>query len=227
MSLVNLHLSVEDTGIGIPEGEKQRIFEAFTQISGQSIKKYGGTGLGLSITRKLVEMMNGKISVESEAGKGSSFHIEFAHVQIVDIEPLPEETDSSHFWKYKFVNTTILFVNDSETNRSLLKEMLSKAGIRVFLAKNGYEALMICKLEKPDLIITDLAMPVMDGYETSIKLKEDVKTADIPIIAFSAANGEDCPENNEFDAIVMKPVNIASLLSAISQFVHQKEDGIP
>ena len=227
MSLVNLHLSVEDTGIGIPEGEKQRIFDAFTQISGQSIKKYGGTGLGLSITRKLVEMMNGKISVESEAGKGSSFHIEFAHVQIVDIEPLPEETDSSHFWKYKFVNTTILFVNDSETNRFLLKEMLSKAGIRVFLAKNGYEALMICKLEKPDLIITDLAMPVMDGYETSIKLKEDVKTADIPIIAFSAANGEELSENNEFDAIVMKPVNIASLLSAISQFVHQKEDGIP
>ena len=142
------------------------------------------------------------------------------------IEPLPEETDSSHFWKYKFVNTTILFVNDSETNRFLLKEMLSKAGIRVFLAKNGYEALMICKLEKPDLIITDLAMPVMDGYETSIKLKEDVKTADIPIIAFSAANGEELPENNEFDAIVMKPVNIASLLSAISQFVHQKGDGL-
>ena len=84
MCLVDLHLSVEDTGIGIPESEKQRIFEAFTQISGQSIKKYGGTGLGLSITRKLVEMMNGKISVESEAGKGSSFYIEFAHVQIVE-----------------------------------------------------------------------------------------------------------------------------------------------
>ena len=85
MSSVDLHLSVEDTGIGIPESEKEKIFEAFTQISGQSIKKYGGTGLGLSITKKLVEMMNGKISIESEVGKGSIFHVEFANVQIVDI----------------------------------------------------------------------------------------------------------------------------------------------
>ena len=226
ISLVNLHLSVEDTGIGIPEGERQRIFEAFTQISGQSIKKYGGTGLGLSITKKLVEMMNGKISVESEAGKGSLFHVEFTNVQIVDIEPLPEETDSSHFWKYKFVDTTILFVNDSETNRFLLKEMLSKAGIRVLLAKNGYEALQICKLKKPDLIITDLAMPVMDGFETSVKLKGNMETSNIPIIALSAANLEEFPEGHEFDALIMKPVNIASLLSAISQFIAQKEDEI-
>ena len=98
----NLHLSVEDTGIGIPEVEKEKIFEAFTQISGQSIKKYGGTGLGLSITKKLVEIMNGKISVESEVDKGSIFHIEFSNVQIVDIESLPEETDNSYFWNYKF-----------------------------------------------------------------------------------------------------------------------------
>lgn len=226
INLVNLHLSVEDTGIGIPEGEKQRIFEAFTQISGQSIKKYGGTGLGLSITKKLVEMMNGQIVVESEVGIGSTFHIEFANVQIVDIEPLPEETDSSHFWKYKFVNTTILFVNDSETNRLLLKEMLSKAGIHVLPAKDGYEAIEICKLERPDLIITDLAMPVMDGYGTPTKLKRNMETSNIPIIALSAANVEELPQDNEFDAIIMKPVNIASLLSAISQFVHQIDDGI-
>ena len=105
---VDLRLSIEDTGIGIPESEKERIFQAFTQISGQSIKKYGGTGLGLSITKKLVEMMNGKISLESEVGKGSLFLVEFAHVQIVDIESLPEETDCSYYWKYKFLSTTIL-----------------------------------------------------------------------------------------------------------------------
>lgn len=106
MSRIDLHLSVEDTGIGIPESEKEKIFEAFTQISGQSVKKYGGTGLGLSITKKLVEMMNGKISIESEVGTGSIFHIEFANVQIVNIESLPEETDSAYFLTYKFANIT-------------------------------------------------------------------------------------------------------------------------
>ena len=99
MRHVDLHLSIEDTGIGIPENEKERIFQAFTQISGQSIKKYGGTGLGLSITKKLVEMMNGKISLKSEVGKGSQFLVEFTNVQIVDVQLLPEETESSYYWK--------------------------------------------------------------------------------------------------------------------------------
>lgn len=81
-NLVDLHFSIEDTGIGIPEREQERIFEAFTQISGQNSKKFGGTGLGLSITKKLVEMMNGRISLESEEGKGSIFHVKFENVQI-------------------------------------------------------------------------------------------------------------------------------------------------
>ena len=118
---VDLHLSIEDTGIGIPENEKERIFQAFTQISGQSIKKYGGTGLGLSITKKLVEMMNGKISLESEVDKGSLFLLEFANVQIVDVQSLPEETECSYYWKYKYLGTTILVVDDNETHRYFLK----------------------------------------------------------------------------------------------------------
>ncbi|MCQ6277117.1 response regulator [Bacillus sp. V3B] len=222
MSSVDLHLSVEDTGIGIPETETEKIFEAFTQISGQSIKKYGGTGLGLSITQKLVEMMNGKISIESEVGKGSIFHIEFANVQIATTESLPEEMDSSYFWKYKFANETILIVDDIETNRFLLKELLSKAGIRVILAENGDEALKACELEKPGLIITDLVMPVMDGFEFSTKLKENLETREIPIIALSASTLQDLPEGSEFDEYLMKPVNTAQLLRKISQFIHKE-----
>ena len=114
---VDLRLSIEDTGIGIPKNEKERIFQAFTQISGQSIKKYGGTGLGLSITKKLVEMMNGKISLESEVDKGSLFLVEFANVQIVDVQSLPEETESSYYWKYKHLGTTILVVDANESHR--------------------------------------------------------------------------------------------------------------
>jgi len=221
MSSVVLHLSVEDTGIGIPESEKEKIFEAFTQISGQSIKKYGGTGLGLSITKKLVEMMNGKISIESIVGKGSIFHLEFANVQIAATESLPETTDSSYFWKYKFANETILVVDDIETNRFLLKELLSKAGFRVILAENGYEALKACELAKPDLIITDLIMPVMDGFEASTKLKENPETRDIPIIALSASTSQNLPEGS-FDDYLMKPVNADQLLGKIAHFIHKE-----
>jgi two-component system, sensor histidine kinase and response regulator len=96
ISSVDLHFSVEDTGIGIPESEKEKIFEAFTQISGQSIKKYGGTGLGLSITNKLVEMMNGKIDLESTVGKGSIFSVIFANVQIPSTGLIPEEISDSY-----------------------------------------------------------------------------------------------------------------------------------
>ena len=99
---VDLHFSIEDTGIGIPENEKERIFLAFTQISGQSIKKYGGTGLGLSITKKLVEMMDGKISLKSEVGKGSQFDVKFTHVQIVDVQSLSAETECSYDRKNKY-----------------------------------------------------------------------------------------------------------------------------
>ena len=218
VSSVDLHLFVEDTGIGIPDSEKERIFQAFTQISGQSIKKYGGTGLGLSITKKLVEMMNGKISLESEVGKGSLFHVKFSNIQVVDIESLPEVKESLYFWKYKFVNNTILIVDDIETNRYLLKEYLSKIGIRVLLAENGYKALEVCEMKKPDLIIMDADLPLMDGVKASTRLKENPETSHIPIIALST----DHTENHEFDDYIVKPVNIAQLLCKITPFI-QKE----
>ena len=100
-------------------------------------------------------MMNGKISLESEVGKGSQFLVKFAHVQIVDIESLSEETECSYYWKYKFVSTTILILDDNETHRYFLKDLLSTIGIRVLLAENGCKALKVCELEKPDLIISE------------------------------------------------------------------------
>ena len=216
---VDLHLSIEDTGIGIPENEKERIFQAFTQISGQSIKKYGGTGLGLSITKKLVEMMNGKISLESEVDKGSLFLLEFANVQIVDVQLLPEETESSYYWKYKHLGTTILVVDDNESHRIFLKELLSSIGIHVLQAESGCEALKVCELEKPDLIISELVMPLMDGMDVFTKLKQNPLTSEIPIIALSS----DLPETSKFDGYLNKPVNIDQLLCKISPFLQKKD----
>ncbi|MFJ8234229.1 ATP-binding protein [Ureibacillus sp. NPDC094379] len=221
-NVINLHLFVEDTGIGIPELEKEKIFKAFTQISGQSIKKYGGTGLGLSITKKLVEIMNGKITVESEVGKGSTFHIEFTDVLITDLESLPEDTDNSFFCKYNFEGTTILVVDDIETNRSLLVEYLSKTGSRVLVAEHGWEALQISEMEKPDLIITDLIMPVMNGLEAITRLRENPVISHIPVIALSATDSQDVPEIRKFDGYLMKPVNIVQLFDTVSSFLQTK-----
>lgn len=218
-SSIDLQISVEDTGIGIPKSEQQRIFEAFTQISGQSIKKYGGTGLGLSITKKLVETMYGTISVQSEVGKGSTFLIQFPNVQVAATETLPEETDLAIYWKNKLSDETILVVDDIETNRYLIKEWLTSFGIQVVLAGNGQEALKVCEVEKPDLIITDLVMPVMDGFETALKLKENPDTCNIPIIALSASILSDIPEGS-FDDYLIKPINIGLLLKKIAKHLH-------
>ena len=218
-SSIDLQLSVEDTGIGIPESEQKRIFEAFTQISGQSIKKYGGTGLGLSITKKLVETMNGTISVQSKAGKGSTFLVQFINVQVAATGTLPEETNLSIYWKNKFSDETILVVDDIETNRYLIKEWLTSFGLRVMLAANGHEALKACETKKPDLIITDLVMPIMDGFETALKLKENPETYNIPIIALSASNHVDIPEGT-FDDYLIKPINIGQLVKTITKHLH-------
>ena len=218
---IDLQLTVEDTGIGIAASETKRIFEPFTQISGQSIKKYGGTGLGLSITKKLVEMLNGTLSVESAQGKGSTFYIEFPNVQIAATDSIPNETEDFYFWKYSFTGETILVVDDVETNRYLLKEWLTKSGIRVILAGNGCEALKACELKKPDLIITDIDMPVMDGIEATAKLKENPDTSSIPIIVISASNIDGLPQD-VFDDFLLKPVNPGQLLDKIAKLL-QKE----
>ncbi|WP_428909910.1 ATP-binding protein [Niallia sp. Krafla_26] len=222
-SSIDLQILVEDTGIGIPEHEKERIFESFTQISGQSIKKYGGTGLGLSITKKLVDMMNGTISVESEVGKGSTFIVQFSNIQVAATQSLPEKTDIYDYWKNKFSYETILIVDDIETNRYLLKEWLSSFGIHVLLAGNGAEALKICEREKPHLILTDLVMPVMDGFELAEKLKANPRTQDIPIIALSASTLSEKPEGH-FDDYLLKPVHIGKLLKKLAKHLYMETE---
>jgi signal transduction histidine kinase/FixJ family two-component response regulator len=221
-SNLNVLIEVEDTGIGIPESEKEHIFSAFTQVSGQNIKKYGGTGLGLSITKKLIEIMHGKIMVESQLGTGSTFYVEFPNVPIAATEPLPELVEQLYLEKFKFANEKILVVDDIETNRLLLKELLSKTGAEVLIAENGMDALQVCKNDKPALVITDLVMPVMDGFEVSRKLKGSPEYSHIPIIALSASTLQIFPDNSMFDSFLMKPVNTKELLDKLSNYLQNQ-----
>jgi two-component system, sensor histidine kinase and response regulator len=173
-STVDLKISVEDTGIGIAESEREKIFEAFKQASGQSVKKFGGTGLGLSITKKLTEMMQGKISVESIEGKGSTFQVEFYNVNIASTEAQPENESVSYLEKYNFANERVLVADVTETK----SENMSAAAVEleVLIDLNNRVTSLIEQLETSMIIsnVKNLAsMLILFGQRHKLKFIAD------------------------------------------------------
>lgn len=228
-NLINLVISVEDTGIGIPQYEYERIFESFTQQSGQNIKKFGGTGLGLSISKKLVEMMNGHISLTSSVGKGSIFTIKLQDVQTcLNAVPVIKE-ENTNFNRIRFEKAKALVVDDIESNRYLFKEILKNAGIEAITADNGLEAIEIARHEIPDIIIMDNRMPVMDGIQATRAMRKIPILMDIPIIAISANAIED--DKEEFldvgiNDYMTKPININQFLKMLRKWLKPMDETI-
>lgn len=225
-SKIDITFTVEDTGIGIPKDQQTIIFEKFTQREGQSTRKYGGTGLGLSITKRLVELMNGEIFLESEVGKGSKFTVKFKDVSVSSIlsEEYSKAETEDEIKNIVFENSTVLIVEDIESNRTLLRDYLTPFGIKILEAENGEEALMITEQYKPDLILMDIQMPIMDGYETAKILKQKEETADIRIVAITAYSmREDIGRiRSTFDGFLRKPVSRNSLINEIKKFLPYK-----
>ncbi|MBF0121013.1 MAG: response regulator [Desulfobacterales bacterium] len=184
---LELVFAVEDTGIGIPKDQQNLMFEAFEQQKGQSNAKYGGTGLGLAITKRLVEMMGGEIFVESEVGKGSTFNVILKNVAISSEADTINSKNNNITDSIKFEKASILIVDDVEYNRLLLKGFLNYPEIKLFEAENGRDALNYAKLHRPNIILMDMKMPVMDGYEATRLLKEDNDLKSIPVIAITAS----------------------------------------
>jgi len=220
---INLVISVEDTGIGIPSADQEIVFESFRQQSGHDAKKHGGTGLGLAITKKLAEIMNGSIAVESKPEKGSVFSVILKEVRVSqDVFVVEESHKGFNHVDLVFENSVILVVDDIESNRNLLSELFAGKNLRVLEAGNGIEAINIAGLEKPDLIIMDIRMPVMDGREAAIELKKDAKTALIPIIALTASVTEkDIHDikNSGFTKYLAKPVNVEELFYTMQEIL--------
>ena len=186
--------SVIDTGIGIPKDKTDKIFEEFRQASGDVTVKYGGTGLGLSISKKLVEMHNGELMVKSETGKGSVFYF------TLDLEGKEISTDITMQEKASFdeikkeltgKKLKILVAEDNKLNQILIKKILVALNMSVSLAENGKEAIEILEKEAIDLILMDIQMPVMDGYQATEHIRthfdNEPDKKNIPIIALSAA----------------------------------------
>ncbi|MGV3526700.1 MAG: ATP-binding protein [Candidatus Sericytochromatia bacterium] len=222
---INLRVAVEDTGIGIPLEDQERIFEAFQQREGQSTRKYGGTGLGLTITRRLVEMMNGELSVTSAPGKGSTFTVTLQGIDIAQNEPAPAEAPSAQR-QVKFKAARILIADDISLNRVLIRTYFEASALQFSEAENGLEALEMAREERPDLILMDLKMPIMDGYEATLQLRQSARTADIPVIALTASGmkqDEALILQRGFNGYLRKPVLKQDLVQELARFLPHEQ----
>jgi PAS domain S-box-containing protein len=219
---LDLTIVVADSGIGIPADQQEKIFAAFQQQEGQSNRKYGGTGLGLAITKRLTEMMQGQILVSSQIDQGSTFEIKLKDVIIKNYIVEKNVTAIFNLTNIAFEpNQTVLVVDDIKCNRQLIQEALSQVQLKVLEAVDGQQGLLVAEECQPDLILMDIKMPIMSGYESVKYLKANPHTQHIPVIALTAtAAGEYATiEAQRFDRFLPKPIHISELLKEISVYL--------
>ncbi len=217
----DLLISVEDTGIGISQDEQKAIFEAFKQQSGQKVGDYGGTGLGLAISKRLVAMMGGRIELSSDVGRGSRFDIHFSQVKVSRCEA-PATHPPVHYDQVYFQNALILVVDNVTSNRQLIAEFLAASGLRIHEAEDGQGALHQVRQCRPDLILMDLKMPKMNGYDALAALRADDTTRQIPVVAVTAnALRENLVHIKQtgFDDYLIKPVAKSRLLKVLCRLL--------
>ncbi|MDQ7090569.1 MAG: PAS domain S-box protein [Methylococcales bacterium] len=224
-SKVDLSMTVSDSGIGIPKDQQETIFSSFAQVKGQKETLYGGTGLGLTITLQILALMKGNVRVESEVGVGTSFSLFMPNIEIgstvVDLG-VENDFDSENIF---FEPAKILIVDDVDYNREILATYLEDWGFKLYFAENGIQAFEKALDVHPDLILLDMKMPVMDGYEAADKLKATEKTQDIPIIAVTAfALNQDKEVISEIcDGYLRKPVNRNELIKQLIKFLKNED----
>ncbi|MGZ3863201.1 MAG: PAS domain-containing protein [Bacteroidia bacterium] len=221
---VTLIIHVSDTGIGIPQDKIETIFEPFKQSDNNISKTHGGTGLGLTITKKIIDLMNGQIEIETELGKGTSVSITLPNIKISN------EIKNNHSDKLmdgcKFLGQSILLVEDIESNRAVIKGMLEMNNLRIIEACSGIEALDLLSSFTPELILMDIMMPEMNGIETTKRIKSQARLNSIPVIALTASAlfQNETGITAVFDKIITKPINKKDLVSALKEYLKCEEN---
>jgi len=189
-----IQFQVGDTGIGISAKQKENLFQEFAQADASIARKYGGTGLGLAITHRFVQLMKGKISVESEAGQGAIFTVQLpANVVVEATEPAPAKEaskSSGTLPETKPDQDTILVIDDDPAVRDLMSRFLTKLDFHVVAASNGEEGFRLAKQIRPLLITLDVVMPECDGWTVLNRLKHDSDLAEIPVIMVTVVDNE-------------------------------------
>lgn len=221
-SHVELRLQVEDSGIGISPEQQKSIFDAFEQQKGLQQHQYGGTGLGLAITRRLVEMMDGEIQVDSVPGKGSVFTVIFHDIEVAVSEALSYQEESMlNLENINFEPATILIADDIESNRELLQGMIAPYDFKILEAKHGVQVMERLGEYRPDLILLDMKMPKMNGYEVIDVLRKDEVLKTIPIIVITASALKQDEERISIicDGYLRKPVSRHDLIQELKNFL--------
>ena len=239
---ISLHFAVQDTGIGIPQERMDMLFQSFCQVDNSTTRKYGGTGLGLAISRKLVDIMGGRIWVESQLGKGSIFH--FSVPVDIATSPCGKEGSSPHQCR-PLLQTQglverstqgeisgelrILIAEDNEVNKRVIKKMLSKLGFQADIADNGQDVLTALEKQRYDLILMDIQMPEMDGLEAASLIRKRWPLMEQPrIIALTACalegDRDRCLEAG-MDGYISKPVKLQDLKEVLWRFGKYRAQG--
>jgi len=216
---------VRDTGIGIPEDDQQRIFSVFEQSGKSHESMESGTGLGLAITRRLVLLMKGTIQLQSKVGKGSEFIVRIPGLERIDASIAGSITARETVPDVAFEPSTILVVDDIRSNRDLIKGYLSEYGFTLLQASNGKQALDVMQQTRPDLVLLDVKMPVMDGIETARRITQNPAWSDVVLVALTASTYAKSEEEMRtmVEAYLRKPVPKPELVRTLMEFLPHKD----
>jgi len=217
----HIEFFVSDTGIGIPDEQKDFIFSRFGQLSSKKEYQPSGTGLGLPISKNLVNLMGGEMWVESKAGEGTTFYftLPFVSEEVHEKEQIPM-TNKTYLWDGK----SVLVVEDEELNWYFIREILRKTGAEIIRAKDGKEAVEMAKEGKPDAILMDIKMPEMDGFEATTRIREFNR--EVPIIAQTAyvmAEEREKSLRAGCNHFITKPIDRIILMELIDSYFNKKE----
>jgi PAS domain S-box-containing protein len=215
-----LYFKIEDSGIGIPKHLHSKIFDRFWQVDSTVTREFGGTGLGLSISKAYVELMGGKIWLDSEPGKGSVFHFTVPYEPAVKISQSGSDATGKRL-EESLSKKVILIAEDEINNFLLVREYLSSPAFNIIRVENGLDAVNVCK-NRPDIdiILMDIKMPVMDGIEATRQIK--IMKPEIPVIAVTAYSYDTDRKRlleSGFDEFLPKPLNRDTLIKILSQFI--------
>lgn len=227
-SSCTLRIIIEDTGIGIEEKNLTKIFKEFEQAEDSTTRKYGGSGLGLTIVKQLIELHGGSINVNSEINKGTRISVDISY-EIGNLNDLASNAVKINTNNYQFDNLKILIVDDEPYNRLLIISILKKFNIKYTEATNGEEALFEHENNAYDIILMDIRMPLMDGYETTKIIRKNTNSDknNIPIIALTAAVSVSDKERYKkvgMNGFLAKPFKENELLSVILSTLNLKAE---
>ena len=227
-SLRDVRLLVSDSGVGIERDQLSRIFDPFHQADSPDGKVRQGTGLGLSITRRLVDIMRGRIHVDSEVGSGSTFVVELPELVIADVMPVAAINSDAQVDFNRLKPLNVLVVDDVAWNAEVAKGYLRHSHHTVHLASDGIEGVEAAKTLHPDVVLMDLRMPRMNGYEARDAIRTDPSLKDVVIIAVTASSvgGEERALRSTFDGYIQKPYTPADLYSTLSDLFGATESAI-